>query len=201
MRILYTDFDSLVLDKNFNDVLVEKNIRLRTSAPYKYQQNLAESYDGSIKNGIRTVMAYNNAPIRYWCYAMDYFGYTFNNLPRINETRPRNEISSESNPISVILYRSTLPGTTMYVPRSGSLYPSMALAAMTPQTETIHNQLVTTLTMISYSVKPSTVRYHFNLQYCATHGFSKKLPRVYNETRTKLPLMNNFRIDNGGAIC
>jgi hypothetical protein len=29
MRILHTDFDSLVLDKNFNDVLVEKNICLR----------------------------------------------------------------------------------------------------------------------------------------------------------------------------
>jgi hypothetical protein len=41
MRILHTDFDALVLDKQFNDVLVEKNIRLRTSAPYKHQQNLA----------------------------------------------------------------------------------------------------------------------------------------------------------------
>jgi hypothetical protein len=64
MRFLHTY--SLVLDKNFNDVLVEKNIRLRTSAPYKHQQNLAERYDGSITDGIRTVMAYNNAPIRYW---------------------------------------------------------------------------------------------------------------------------------------
>jgi hypothetical protein len=36
MRILYKDFDSLVLDENFN--LVEKNIRLRTTAPYKHQQ-------------------------------------------------------------------------------------------------------------------------------------------------------------------
>jgi hypothetical protein len=34
MRILHTDFDALVLDKHFNDVLVEKNLRLRTSAPY-----------------------------------------------------------------------------------------------------------------------------------------------------------------------
>jgi hypothetical protein len=80
MRILHTDFDALVLDKHLNDVLVEKNIRLRTSAPYKHQQNLAERYVGSIKDGIHTVMAYNNAPIRYWCYAMDYFCYTFNNF-------------------------------------------------------------------------------------------------------------------------
>jgi hypothetical protein len=87
MQILHTDFDALVLDKHFNDVLVEKNIRLRTSA-----QNLAEPSVGSIKDGIRTVIAYNNAPIRYWCYAMDYFCYTFNSLPRINETRSRNEI-------------------------------------------------------------------------------------------------------------
>jgi hypothetical protein len=92
MRILHTNFEYLVLDKNVNDVLVEKNIRLRNSAPYKHQQNLAERYVGSIKNVIHTVMAYNNASIRYWCYAMDYFCYTFNNLPRINETRSRNEI-------------------------------------------------------------------------------------------------------------
>jgi hypothetical protein len=109
----------LVLDKHFKDVLVEKNIRLRIGVPYKHQQNLAERYIGSIKDGIRTVMVYNKAPIRYWCYAMDYFCYTFNNLPRINETQSRN----------VIVYRSTLPVTTMYVPKSGSLYPSMALAA------------------------------------------------------------------------
>jgi hypothetical protein len=44
MRILHTDFDALVLDRHFNDVPVEKNIRLRTSAPYKHQQNLAERY-------------------------------------------------------------------------------------------------------------------------------------------------------------
>jgi hypothetical protein len=119
MRILHTNFDSLVLDKHFNDVFVEKNIRLRTSAPYKHQQNLAERYVGSIKDGIRTVIAYNNAPIRYWCYAMDYFCYTFNNLPRINETRSRN----------VIRYRSTLPGTTMFVAKIGSPYPRMVLVA------------------------------------------------------------------------
>jgi hypothetical protein len=129
MRILHTDFDSLVLDKHFNDVLVEKNIRLRTSAPYKHQQNLNERYVGSIKDGICTVMAYNNDPIRYWCYAMDYFCYTFNNLPRINETRSRNEIFFGVKPDlshSVPFYSS---GTTMYVPKSGSLYPSMVLAA------------------------------------------------------------------------
>jgi hypothetical protein len=62
---------------------------------------------------------------------------------------------------------------------------------MTPQTETIYNQLVMTLTMISYSVKPSMVRYQSNLLYCAIHGSSKKLPRVYNKTRTKLPLTVN----------
>jgi hypothetical protein len=91
MRILHTDFDSLALDKHLNDVVVEKYIRLRTCAPDKHQQNLAERYIGSIKDGIRTVMVYNKAPICYWRYAMDYFCYTFNNLPRINETRSRNE--------------------------------------------------------------------------------------------------------------
>jgi hypothetical protein len=65
MHILHTDFDSLVLDKHFNDILVVKNIRLRTSALYKHQQNLVERGVGSIEVGIRTVMAYNIAPIRY----------------------------------------------------------------------------------------------------------------------------------------
>jgi hypothetical protein len=57
MRNLHTDFDALVLDKHFNGVFVNKNISLRTSAPYKHQQKLAERYVGSIKDGIRTVMA------------------------------------------------------------------------------------------------------------------------------------------------
>jgi hypothetical protein len=48
MRILHMDFDALVLDKHVIDVL-------RTSEPYKHQQNLAERYVGSIKDGIRTV--------------------------------------------------------------------------------------------------------------------------------------------------
>jgi hypothetical protein len=48
MRILHTDFDALVLD---NDVLVEKNIHLRTSALYKHQQNLA----GAMSVGLWTV--------------------------------------------------------------------------------------------------------------------------------------------------
>jgi hypothetical protein len=34
-----------------------------------------------------------------------------------------------------------------------------------------------TLTTISYSVKPSTVRYHSNPLYCATDDFSTKLPQ------------------------
>jgi hypothetical protein len=105
MRILHTDFDSLVLDKNFNDILVEKN----TSAPYKHQQNLAERYVFSIKNGIRTVMAYNNAPIRYWCYAMDYFCYTFNNLPRINETRNFLRSQTRSQSFCTVLLFWVLP--------------------------------------------------------------------------------------------
>jgi hypothetical protein len=51
------------------------------------QHNLAERHAGSINDGIRTVMVYNNAQIRYWCYAMDYFGDTFNNFPRVNEKK------------------------------------------------------------------------------------------------------------------
>jgi hypothetical protein len=50
-----------------------------------------------------------------------------------------------------------------------------------PQTGINYKQLlVTTLAMISNSVKPSTVRFYFNPKYYATYGFSRKLPRVYN---------------------
>jgi hypothetical protein len=73
------------------------------------------------------------------------------------------------------------------LPRSSENFQSIMMTCsstsertMTPQTETIKNRLVTTLTMITYSVKPSMVRYHSNPLYCATHGFSKKLLRVYN---------------------
>jgi hypothetical protein len=81
----------------------------------------------SIKDGIRTVMAYNNAPIRYWCYAMDYFCYTFNKLPRINETRSRNEIFFGIEPDlshSVLFYSSgyyrVCPKERVTLPESGS---------------------------------------------------------------------------------
>jgi hypothetical protein len=261
MRILHTDFDSLVLGKHFNDILVEKNIRLRTSAPYKHQKNLAEHFVSSIKDGIRTVMAYNNDSnsLLVLCHG----------LPRINETR--NKIFFGVKPDlshSVLFYSSgyyhicpkeqvTLPeyGSrgkafvacfamptrmpiirsrthTSFLTETGSIvvrrdryfrhftpfpicsmrrwrtvvlprslekiqsimmtYSSTSERTMTPQTGTIYKQIVTTLTMISYSVKPSTVPYHFNPQYYATHGVSKKLPRVYNETRTKFPLMMNL---------
>ena len=37
-------------------------------------------------------MAYNNAPTGYWCYALDYYCYTHDHLPRIGHTQTRNEI-------------------------------------------------------------------------------------------------------------
>jgi hypothetical protein len=83
---------------------------------------------------------------------MDYFCYTFNNLPRINEIRSRNYHVLPSNPISVIRYRSSLSDTTMYIPKSGSLYPIMVLEA-----KPLHVKAA----LVAYSVMPtrmSTIR-------------------------------------------
>jgi hypothetical protein len=102
MRILHTDFDFLVLDMHFNDVLVEKTFVCALVRLTNINRILLSATSVALRNGIRTVLAYNNVPIRYWCYAMDYFCYIFNNLPRINE------ISSESNLTSVI------PGVIVY---------------------------------------------------------------------------------------
>jgi hypothetical protein len=118
------------LNKTFNDVLVEKNIRLRTSALYKHQQNLAERYVGSVKDGIRTVMAYNNVLLHFVTGVMP---WTTSAIPLITSRASTRldlamKFSLESNPTSVIRYRFTLPGTTMNVQKSGSLYPSMVLA-------------------------------------------------------------------------
>jgi len=67
------------------------NILLYTSAPYKKEQNLAERYVYTVKDGMRTIMAYNNCPIGYWCYALEYFCYTFNRLPRMGRKFTRDE--------------------------------------------------------------------------------------------------------------
>jgi hypothetical protein len=66
MRILRTDFDFLVLDKNFNDVLIEKNFRLRTSAPYKHQQSAS-----SVVLRTAFLLSWHTTVLQWTSYALD----------------------------------------------------------------------------------------------------------------------------------
>ena len=91
IRYLLSDSDSNITDIEFEKYMRSENITLYTSAPYKKQQNLAERYVYTIKDGMRTVMAYNNCPIGFWCYAITYFCYTFNRLPRMGRMKTRDE--------------------------------------------------------------------------------------------------------------
>ena len=91
VRYLQSDYDSSIRDIEFENYMKLNNILLYTSAPYKNEQNLAERYVYTVKDGMRTIMAYNNCPIGYWCYALEYFCYTFNRLPRMGRKFTRDE--------------------------------------------------------------------------------------------------------------
>lgn len=91
LRFLQSDFGSESLSNKFLNYLYDNHIILQTSAPYKHQQNLVERYIYTLKDGMRTIMSYNNTPRKYWCYALDYYCYTFNNLPRMGKLTTRDE--------------------------------------------------------------------------------------------------------------
>lgn len=57
----------------------------------KHQQNLVERFVQTIKNGMRTVMSYNNSPVSYWDDALDYYIFTDNNLPHYGNMLTREE--------------------------------------------------------------------------------------------------------------
>jgi hypothetical protein len=90
-RFLLTDYDTVITDKRVQTYLKENNITLLSSAPHKHQQNLIERYVQTIKDGIRTIMCYNNTPRRYWCYATKYYCYNYNHIPRYDKNTSRYE--------------------------------------------------------------------------------------------------------------
>ncbi len=67
------------------------NIYINASAPYKHQQNFIECFVGAIKNGVRVALLYNKAPFYLWYHAMVYYIHTYNQVPRRNETRSKDE--------------------------------------------------------------------------------------------------------------
>ena len=92
VRYLQGDSGSEMLSHDFTEFTRANCIVLLVGAPYKHEQVLVESYVKQVKNGLRTVLAYNNCPLYYYCYAFDYFIYTYNKLPRIGIKESRHEL-------------------------------------------------------------------------------------------------------------
>ena len=67
------------------------NIYINATAPYKHQHNFIECFVGAIKNGVRVALLYNKAPFYLWYHAMVYYIHTYNQVPRRNETRSKDE--------------------------------------------------------------------------------------------------------------
>jgi hypothetical protein len=92
VRYLQGDSGSEMLSSEFTQYTNDNFIILLVGAPYKHQQVLVEPYVKQVKNGLRTVLAYNNTPLFYYCYAFDYFIYTYNKIPRIGVPKTRHEL-------------------------------------------------------------------------------------------------------------
>ena len=91
IRYFCCDFDQIVLSKEATEFFKTHRIKLRTSAPYKKQQNYAERIIQIVKNAIRTSLIYNKAPIRMGYYAAKHYEVTYNNLPRGENKFSRND--------------------------------------------------------------------------------------------------------------
>lgn len=65
---ILTDNGTQMTAQIFKDYCQEPaiNIKLNYSAPYRQVQNRAERFVQTVKGGIKSCMAYNNAPFYYW---------------------------------------------------------------------------------------------------------------------------------------
>jgi hypothetical protein len=91
LRFMQSDSGSEQLSNEFLSYLDSKDIKLLLGAPYKKQQQLIERYVQSVRDGLRTALAYNNTPYTYWDYASEYYVYTFSRLPRMGHLTSRHE--------------------------------------------------------------------------------------------------------------
>ena len=91
LNYLNCDSGSEQLEVNFLTYYRTNNIYINASAPYKHQQNFIECFVGAIKNGVRVALLYNKAPFYLWYHAMVYYIHTYNQVPRRNETRSKDE--------------------------------------------------------------------------------------------------------------
>ena len=91
LNYLNCDSGSEQLEMNFLTYCRINNIYVNASAPYKHQQNFFECFVGAIKNGVRVALLYNKAPFYLWYHAMVYYIHTYNQVPRRNEMRSKDE--------------------------------------------------------------------------------------------------------------
>lgn len=100
LRFLQSDPESVTTSSEFKDYLAQPGVNIKPlkAAPKKHQQVLAESYIGTIKDGLLTTLAYNNAPRRLWDYALSYYVDTHGCLSRMGEAKSRNELFYGSKP-------------------------------------------------------------------------------------------------------
>jgi hypothetical protein len=91
LRFMQSDSGSEQLSNEFLSYLDTNDIKLLLGAPYKKQQQLIERYVQSVRDGLRTALAYNNTPYTYWDYASEYYVYTFSRLPRMGHLTSRHE--------------------------------------------------------------------------------------------------------------
>ena len=74
LEFLLTDYcKEAVESKKFLKILSDREITLNLSSPHNQSQNLTESFMMLFKNGMRTTMIYNKAPLRFWDYAVEYY--------------------------------------------------------------------------------------------------------------------------------
>ena len=92
LRVFQTDYDTVVHSEEFTLWLIEKNVKLQNSAPYKHQQNKAERNIQTIWNMMRASMYYNKAPKSFLEDAIDYSVATYGFLCSVGETRTRDEV-------------------------------------------------------------------------------------------------------------
>ena len=90
---ILTDNGPQMTSQIFKDYCKDSNIniKLHFSAPYRQVQNRTERFVQTIKGGIKSCMAYNNAPYWYWCYCVIYYIITFNSLPKYGRLLSRDE--------------------------------------------------------------------------------------------------------------
>jgi len=93
MKLTYLNCDSgsEQLETSFLTYCRANHIYVQASAPYKHQQNFIECFVNAIKNGVRVALLYNKAPFYLWYHAIVYYIHTYNQTPRRNETRSKDE--------------------------------------------------------------------------------------------------------------